>query len=198
MAGRERVRLADGKPVFAHFGSYALKCTYPIARAGKNFIEASIQIEVAGPEGVSKELRKLLDKDAALRTALMSPVDAPAKELLPKLKSIREDYRLSVYEPYLRFALARCHLGGSGYRPTKERLERAKAGDLLEGLYSNYPNAYHPNVCIALMAADASLRKSLTETVEFKYPDALEWLEKAARTMKEEDWKKFRKSLSGK
>jgi hypothetical protein len=159
-----------------------------VDRKRNKFIEKVLKINVRVPEGQDKAVYELLKKDRQLASALMRPVDAPAKETVPKLKEIIEKFPQSSYIPYARFALARAYLHGIGLETASSRMRRALAGDELAAVIKDYYDArakqvlpdnfpYRPNALVLLSKIDANETFSARSRLHRQHPDSLGWIE---------------------
>jgi hypothetical protein len=197
----QRLPWDRGVPIFDQPGTYLVKCKYLVsvkrlkgpepAGVEEKYIEQVLEVKVAAPEGPDKAVYDLLKKDQQLASALMRPVDAPAKEAVPKLKEIIEKFPKSSYAPYARFALARAYLNGLGLDTPSSRVRRALTGDELEAVTKHHydaeakriiPNTfpYRPNALVLLSQLDATEAWFARSYLHKEHPDSLEWIEEFA------------------
>lgn len=194
----ERLPIDRGNPIFAEPGIYVIKCGYCVDNKENKFIEQTLKIHVRIPEGQDKDVYELLKNDQQLASALMRPVDVPAKEAVPKLKDIVDKFPKSSYVPYARFALARAYLHGLGLDTTSSRVRRAHSGDELEAVIKQHYNEeikkvvpnnfpYRPNALILLSKIDPNEKWSSRTCLHREYPDSMEWIEEFAPLLPSRD-----------
>jgi len=173
------------KPIIGVPGSYVVKCYYSGVK--RPYLEQVGQIKVLEPSGADKTVFEMLSLNKSLAAALMSPRLVPEKELVEELSRIVERHSESSYAAYAKFALARALLFGKYDHPSLAGEARdGKALSLLqEASLDRFP--YHTHVLVALRD---HLRKhdATAKTIDLlnrEHPDAMEWLEEAAKSQRQ-------------
>ncbi len=193
-----RLPAGGGQAIFEEPGEYLIKCRFRADPKHGEYIERVLKVHVLPPEGQDKAVCELLDKDAVLASALMRPVDAPDKEVFPKIKDIVERYPESSYADYARFALARGYLRGIGISPHSQRVAWALAADQLEKVIQDRYDpkvrkflpkdfAYMPNALILMRLVDLHAKEASLLRLHQEYTDALEWIEEFASLLTRAD-----------
>jgi len=170
-----------GKPLFTKGGAYSIKCRYILEAkpdGSYRYAETTLSIQVREPEGDDKLIYAVLEKNARLASAVMSPQHVPDKDLVDKLSEIVDKYPKSSYVDYARFALARAYFAGN-YQLEFNREERVAKGISLLQATAASPFAYQPNVLMVLRnhLRDEAETKKITDWLNREHYDAIEWLE---------------------
>lgn len=115
-------QLQIDKPLFVQRGPYTMSIRYPLDPATQAQMTVEATINVGEPAGDERRACDALAADESLRNALLSPVDAPPLDVLPRLEEFLSDFSETSYGNYARFALARHHLRGCGESLRRDRL----------------------------------------------------------------------------
>lgn len=203
----KKLPVNKGEAIFTEPGVYWIKCEYLVDGLQHPYVEHSIPVKVRRPEGQDKAVYELLKNDQALASALMRDIDAPASEVVPRLKEIIERFPDSSYVPYARFALARAYMAGIGLNTTSRRVARAIIADELDAIIKHrydpekklvLPDTFpfRPNALVVLSSIDPLEGEVARGYLHTQHPDSLEWLEEfAALLMAGDQRRRFQAEL---
>lgn len=125
-----------GEALFPSVGVYTLLCRYQVDPPARRYLESSLTVPVEAAEGSDQTVLELINADPQLAAAMMSPVNVPSSNVVPRLLEIVQRYPDSSYADYAHFSLGRGHIRGIGFLIKNQQSEAkltAKLAQLMGG-----------------------------------------------------------------